>query len=141
MKTLVIYGPPLTGKTTWAQSLGNHIYMRARYNAREASLCESKDYCVIDDISGGIRFFPHWKDWFGGQPYVQIRLLYRDEVLLRSGKPTIWLNNRDPREQLRDMVGRDYSDEQYQNDCEWMDANCIFVYVDSPIVTFHANTE
>ena len=141
MKSLVIYGPPLTGKTTWAQSLGNHVYMKKTFNAKEASLCESKDYCVIDDISGGIKFFPHWKDWFGGQPYVQIRLLYRDEILLRWGKPTIWLNNRDPRDQLRDMVGRDYSDEQYQNDVEWMDANCIFVYVDSPIVTFHANTE
>lgn len=141
MKTLCLYGIPLTGKTSWARALGNHLYMRERYNARQASLAESVDYAVIDDISGGIRFFPHWKSWFGGQPTVQVRLLYKDDVLLRWGKPTIWLNNRDPRDQLRDMVGRDYSDEQYQDDVAWMDANCIFVYIDSPIVTFRASTE
>lgn len=115
--------------------------MKARMNSREASLAEVKDYCIIDDISGGIKFFPHWKDWFGGQPYVQVRQLYKEEVLLRWGKPTIWLNNRDPRDQLRDMVGRDYSEEQCSNDVAWMEDNSIFVYVDSPIVTFHASTE
>lgn len=131
----------MTGKTTWAQSLGPHLYMRARYNAKQAMLAETATYAVIDDISGGIKFFPHWKDWFGGQPYVQVRQLYRDEVLLKWGKPTIWLGNRDPRDQLRDMTSRDYSEEQCSNDVSWLEDNCIFVYIDSPIVTFHASTE
>lgn len=136
-----MYGETLTGKTTWARALGSHLYMKERYNARQAALAESVDYAVIDDISGGIKFFPHWRAWFGGQPHLQVRLLYKDEMLVRWGKPTIWLNNRDPRDQLRDMVSRDYSDEQCNSDVAWMEKNCEFVYIDTPIVTFRANTE
>lgn len=138
--SLVIYGEPFTGKTTWARSFGKHLYMKTRYSAKAASLAEGVEYAVIDDISGGIRYFPHFKDWFGGQPHVQVKLLYKEEVLLRWAKPTIWLNQRDPRSQLQEMVGQQYSQEQCTDDVAWLDANCIFVYVDSPIVTFHANT-
>jgi hypothetical protein len=131
----------MTGKTTWARSLGNHLYMRARLNAKSALLAEGVDYAVIDDISGGITFFPHWKDWFGGQPMVQVKALYKDDVLLKWGKPTIWLSNRDPRAQLFDNQSAKYSADQYEDDIKWLEGNCIFVYVDSPIVTFHASTE
>lgn len=131
----------MTGKTTWAQHLGgHHLYMRKTMNAKQAMLAERADYAVIDDISGGIRFFPHWRDWFGGQPYVQVKQLYRDEILLKWGKPTIWLNQRDPRDQLRDMVSRDYSPDQCEDDIKWMEQNCIFVYVGESLVTFRANT-
>lgn len=115
--------------------------MKERYNARQAALADKVEYAIIDDISGGIKYFPHWKAWLGGQPHIQVRLLYRDEMLVQWGKPSMWLSNRDPRDQLRDMVGRDYSEEQCNNDVSWMEANSIFVYVDSPLVTFHANTE
>jgi len=141
VKTLCLFGPPFTGKTSWARALGNHLYMKTRMNAKSGLLAEGVEYAVIDDISGGIAYFPHWKDWFGGQPHVQVKALYKDDVLLRWGKPTIWINQRDPRDQLRDMQSLKYSTDQYESDVAWLDANCIFVYVDSPIVTFHANTE
>lgn len=131
-----MYGPSLTGKTTWAQSLGPHLYMRKTFNAKQAALAESASYAIIDDISGGIRFFPHWKDWLGGQPYVQVRQLYKDELLLKWGKPTIWLANRDLRDELADMVGRDYSNEAMLTDIAYLETNCIFVHVTSNIVAF-----
>ncbi len=116
------------------------MYHVARFNAKQASLAEGVDYAVFDDISGGIAYFPHWRNWLGGQPYVQVKLLYKEEVLLKWGKPTIWCNNRDPREQLRDAVSVKYSAAQCEADIEWLEANCIFVYVDSPIIS-HASTE
>lgn len=121
--------------------LGNHLYMKERYNARQASLADGVDYGIIDDISGGIKFFPHWKSWFGGQPHIQVRLLYRDEKLCKWGKPLIWLSNRDPRDQLRDMVSRDYSEEQCANDVNWMEANAIFVEIGATSIISRANTE
>lgn len=121
--------------------LGNHLYMKERYNARQASLAEGVDYAIIDDISGGIKFFPHWKSWFGGQPHIQVRLLYRDEKLCKWGKPLIWLSNRDPRNQLRDMVSREYSEEQCANDINWMESNAIFVEIGAELIISRANTE
>lgn len=120
--------------------LGSHLYMKERYNAREASRADRVSYGVIDDISGGIKFFPHWKAWFGGQPHIQVRLLYRDERLVTWGRPLIWLSNRDPRDQLRDMVSRDYSESQCENDVSWMEANAIFVDIRSESIISHANT-
>lgn len=137
----MLVGDGLTGKTTWARMLGNHLYMKERYNARQASLADGVDYGVIDDISGGIRFFPHWKAWFGGQPHVQVRLLYKDESLIKWGKPLIWINNRDPRDQMRDMISRDYSEEQCNNDVRWMEQNAIFVDIGAESIISHANTE
>lgn len=121
--------------------LGNHLYMKERYNAREASRAAVVQYGVIDDISGGIRFFPHWKSWFGGQPHIQVRLLYKDELLVQWGKPLVWINNRDPREQMRDMVSRDYSVEQCENDIRWMEQNAIFVDIGEAEIISRANTE
>jgi len=43
------------------------------------------------------------------------------------GKPAMWLSNTDPRNDMS------------QEDTDWMEGNCTFVYIDQPI--FHANTE
>uniref|UniRef100_A0AAU6S582 Replication associated protein n=1 Tax=Barbastella barbastellus feces associated gemycircularvirus TaxID=3139969 RepID=A0AAU6S582_9VIRU len=82
---------------------------------------------VLDDIAGGIKFFPRFKDWLGCQMQFQLKVLYKEPSLFTWGRPCIWCSNVDPR------VGMD------PVDIDWMEGNCIFVEVTSPI--FHANTE
>jgi len=101
------------------------------------------DYAIFDDIRGGITFFPSYKKWFGAQQYVTVKCLYRDPVLVKWGKPTIWLSNKDPREDIvesRHIGGEPKFHKGWgQEDIDWLNKNCIFVEVNSPI--FHANTE
>nr|UBJ26249.1 replication-associated protein [Giant panda feces-associated gemycircularvirus] len=85
------------------------------------------DYAVLDDIAGGIKFFPRYKDWLGCQMQFQLKVLYKEPSLFDWGRPCIWCSNVDPR------VGMD------PVDIDWLEGNCVFVEVVTPI--FHANTE
>lgn len=124
--SLVLYGESRTGKTLWARSLGPHIYNVGLVSGEECMKTCDVDYAVFDDIRGGIKFFPAYKEWLGCQFEVSVKRLYRDPKLVRWGKPSIWVSNTDPR------------DEMTQADVEWLNANCIFVHVAEAI--FHANT-
>lgn len=84
------------------------------------------DYAVFDDIRGGIKFFPAFKEWLGGQATVCVKQLYRDPKLVSWGKPSIWISNDDPRHVME------------ASDIHWMEANCVFIEVREPI--FRANT-
>jgi len=78
-------------------------------------------------MRGGIKFFHGFKEWLGAQAYVTVKELYREPKKVKWGKPTIWLANSDPR------------DEMSNGDIDWMNDNCIFVEVKDPI--FRASTE
>lgn len=82
-------------------------------------------YAIFDDIRGGIKFFPAFKEWLGAQAYVTIKELYREPALTRWGKPSVWISNDDPRLVME------------AGDVTWMEANCIFIEVTRPI--FRAN--
>lgn len=123
--SICVYGESRTGKTLWARSLGSHIYCVGLISGEEC--LKDVDYAVFDDIRGGIKFFPSFKEWLGCQAYVTVKCLYREPKLRKWGKPSIWVSNTDPR------------NEMLQPDVEWINANCIFVAVDSPI--FRANTD
>jgi len=125
----VLYGPTRTGKTTWVRSLGNHLYFGGLFSG---GLALSGDrglsmFAVFDDIRGGIKFFPGFKDWLGCQRSFMVKALYREPKLIEWGKPSVWISNTDPREEMS------------QADIDWMEGNCIFVNILTPI--FHANTE
>lgn len=124
-KSICVYGPSQTGKTVWARSLGRHAYFCGLYSGAEASTAGEKEYAIFDDIAGGIKFFPGYKQWLGGMREFQIKRLYRDPQRIQWGKPSIWLGNRDPREDLVDST-----------DIDWMNANCVFVYVGEKFITF-----
>lgn len=94
------------------------------------------EYAVFDDMRGGIEFFHGWKDWLGAQQEFMVKALYHDPKLFRWGRPSIWCANRDPRDE---MESRLFKGIFTQGDIDWMNANCIFVAVDSPI--FHASRE
>lgn len=124
--SLCLYEESRTGKTLWARSLGKHLYCVGLVSGDECMKGPLVDYAVFDDIRGGIKFFPSFKEWLGCQAYVTVKCLYREPKLIKWGKPSIWLANTDPR------------DEMAQADIDWMNMNCTFISIDSPI--FHANT-
>lgn len=120
----MLYGATRLGKTTWARSLGCHHYFEKQFSAGE--LVPDAGYAVFDDIAGGLKMFPGFKGWMGGQANIMIKKMYRDPFLIKWGRPVIWCCNSDPR--------HDVSPE----DANWLDGNCVFVHLTSAI--FHANT-
>jgi len=118
------------GKTVWARSLGRHGYFCGLYSGKE-SLRIGRDrgigYAIFDDIQGGIKFFPGFKNWLGCQRQFQVKVMYKDPILIDWGRPCIWLANTDPREEMS------------HDDVMWLEGNCHFVNVTTPI--FHANTQ
>jgi hypothetical protein len=60
-KTLVLWGPSRTGKTSWARSLGNHTYLGNAWSVK--MIKETSDYIVIDDID--ISNFRLWQPFLG----------------------------------------------------------------------------
>lgn len=127
--SLVLYGDSRTGKTLWARSLGTHLYTVGMVSGEELKKASNDDvkYAIFDDIRGGMKFFPAFKEWLGAQAYVTVKELYREPKLVKWGKPSIWISNVDPR------LGMDASD------VSWLEDNCCFVEVSTPI--FRANTE
>nr|QXN75561.1 MAG: replication associated protein [Genomoviridae sp.] len=117
-KSLVLYGPTRTGKTEWARHLGNHAYFGGLFSLEED--LSSAKYAIFDDICGGISFFPQYKSWLGMQLEFYCTDKYKKKKLVKWGKPCIWLSNEDPRMDPK-------------ADIEWLEGNCIFVNVTTPL--------
>ncbi|AXB22612.1 replication associated protein [Lynx canadensis faeces associated genomovirus CL3 128] len=131
-KSLMLWGPSQFGKTTWARSLGNHIFFGSQFSGKLAlDGMDDAQYAIFDDWKGGMKALPGYKDWFGCQWQISVRKLHHDARLITWGRPIIWLCNKDPR--LMHIATDDV-------DWEWMDENVMFVEIVRPLVTFHANT-
>nr|QCQ85240.1 replication-associated protein [Finch associated genomovirus 5] len=126
-KSLCLYGRSRTGKTLWARSLGAHIYCVGLVSGDECMKAPNVDYAIFDDIRGGMKFFPSFKEWLGAQAWVTVKRLYKEPALTKWGKPSIWLGNSDPRVDMS------------HEDVQWMEDNCTFIECDEAI--FRANTE
>lgn len=85
------------------------------------------EYAVFDDCS--ISHMPGWKSWFGAQATVGVRALYRDATYVAWGKPIVWCTNRDPRIDMRIDINNERSHTWFQDDIDWMEANCIFINI------------
>lgn len=131
-RSLVLFGGYGCGKTTWARSLGAHIYFGSQWSGSTAmsGLAEA-EYAIFDDWKGGLGGLPGYKDWFGCQWHVSVKRLYHDPTMVEWGRPIIWLCNSDPRVMSRVDDGIDWT---------WMDRACIFVEVVGQLATFRANT-
>lgn len=127
--SLVLYGESRMGKTIWARSLGEHVYTVGVVSGAELKKCANTDvkYAIFDDIRGGIKFFPSFKEWLGAQAWVTITEKYKEPALIKWGRPSIWMSNDDPRLVME------------PGDVSWMNANCVFIEINEPI--FRANTE
>ncbi|UJO02115.1 Rep [Molossus molossus associated gemykibivirus 2] len=118
-KSLVLVGPSRMGKTMWARSLRQeHVYFGGLFCLDEFT--ESVDYAVFDDIQGGLEFFHAYKFWLGHQQSFFATDKYRSKKLIHWGKPAIWCSNTDPRADKG-------------ADADWLDANCLFVFIDTPL--------
>lgn len=135
----MLYGRSLTGKTTWARSLGRHLHTHRMLNTKDVAEGHAlAHYHVLDDVD--IKFFPGWKDWLGGMRHIPLRVLYRDTQNIEWGRPCVWTNNVDPRVVMRRSIEKE--DGHFcMEDIEWMDANCVFIHIDQEIAIFHASTE
>jgi len=122
-KSLVLWGPSRTGKTTWARSLGSHAYFGGLFSLDEP--IADAEYAIFDDINGGIQFVPSYKWWLGYQYQFYATDKYKGKKLITWGRPSIWCSNDDPREDPK-------------ADYDWLNKNCIFVYVpeDKPLALF-----
>lgn len=80
-------------------------------------------------MNGGIKFFPSFKQWLGCQHQFQVKRLYRDPELIQWGKPSIWVANTDPR------------DDVSESDSQWLEGNCVFVHVHSSLLHIDPNDD
>lgn len=133
-RSLILFGPSKTGKTSYARSLGPHIYFGSQFSGAIAlDGIHDAQYAVFDDWKGGFNGLPGYKDWFGAQWDVSVKRLHYDPVMVRWGRPIIWICNKDPRYLM--------SRESETVDWDWMEENVFFVEVTDKLFTFHANTE
>lgn len=116
-----MFGPSRMGKTVWARSLGAHIYTVGLISGAELLKAPHVEYAIFDDMRGGIKFFPSFKEWFGAQQEVTVKVLYRDPMLVKWGRPSIWLANTDPRHEMD------------PSDVSWFEANADFIEVATPL--------
>lgn len=100
-----------------------------------ASFDESVGYAIFDDMVNGLRAgYFSYKDWLGGQFEFMCQDKYKGKRRVKWGKPSIFICNRDPRDEIGlERVG------QASLDWAWIEENCVFYEVLSPI--FRANTE
>lgn len=89
--SLWLCGPSRTGKTTWARSLGTHIYWSGSFILDTFN--ESAQYLVLDDIP--FEYVPSKKQLFGSQKEFALSDKYRRKRRLKWGKPVIYLFNPD----------------------------------------------
>lgn len=100
-------GPTRTGKTTWARSLGPHLYWNGLFDL--ATFRGDVEYAIFDDFDW--EFFPSYKQWLGAQLEFTVTDKYRKKKTIKWGKPVILLSNEMPR--FKDM--------------EWVQGNCFIV--------------
>jgi len=140
-QSLILFGGSLSGKTTWARSLGKHVWFDRLVSGKVARAeMHDADYAVFDDVD--IKNFHGWKGWLGCQAYVCVKQLFRDPFYEKWGKVSIWCTNSDPRQKIYHSIAKD--DGVYnQSDVDWLNDNCHFIecFRATPLVTFHANTE
>lgn len=110
------------GKTLLARSLGRHLYFHGLFSASVATSDPDAEYAIFDDLQGGIKFFHSFKSWFGCQSEFAIKKLYHDPIMLLWGKPSIWLSNDDPR------------DDMSRADASWLEGNCDFIEVNDSLI-------
>lgn len=92
------------------------------------------EYAVWDDMLGGLKAgYFNYKNWLGGQFGFTIQDKYGKKKSIKWGKPSIFICNIDPREDM-ELVAKGP-----QIDWAWMEENCVFYKVEDAI--FHASTE
>ncbi|GBE88640.1 replication associated protein [Sparassis crispa] len=126
-KSLCLWGPSRTGKTTWVKNLGGTFaYMGNHFNVDEFN--PKVNYLIFDDISGGLDGLPSYKSWLGCQARFHVTDKYRAKTSIEWGRLCVYLSNHDPRKGPRVSAA----------DRDWLNRNLVFQYIDAahPLVRF-----
>lgn len=115
-KSLWLYGPSRSGKTTLARSLGRHWYMNGMWNAEQ--LDESAEYGVMDDIPWENMKF-NYKGILGWQTDITVTDKYRRKTVYAGGKGVIVCTNTKPLFSYDEM--------------EWLNKNVVFIEITDKI--------
>lgn len=121
-KSLVLVGPSRLGKTAWARSLGEHVYVAGAFNAELFK--RRYGYFVFDDVAPIADSLKRcWKQWFGGQRDFTVTGKYVKAFHVAGGVPSILCLNED-----------DF-DEYFAEKCRsaWSRENLIVVNVLTPL--------
>uniref|UniRef100_A0A8A4XCG0 Replication-associated protein n=1 Tax=Phylloscopus Genomoviridae sp. TaxID=2814989 RepID=A0A8A4XCG0_9VIRU len=120
-------GGDVDGRDDWVSESGLRLDEPLIVSGEECMKAPHVKYAIFDDIRGGMKFFPAFKEWLGGQQTISVKRLYRDPKLVEWGKPSIWISNDDPRLVME------------ASDVSWLEQNARFIEVNEAI--FRANTE
>ena len=91
-RSLVLQGPSLKGKSTFARSLGRHTYFHQNWSVDLYK--EDAQLVIADDCD--FKFWPNKKAWFGGQKDFVVNDKYKKKTVLKGAKPFMWICNEIP---------------------------------------------
>lgn len=121
-KSLIIVGQSRTGKTSWARSLGDHIYcMSALIPSAVKNKPRNVQYVIFDDIEQSTldksQLSSCWKVFIGCQQHLTVNEKYKPQETVNWGIPSIWLMN-----SLLNFPDKDF-----------LNLNCDIVYLNDKI--------
>lgn len=120
-KSLIVYGDTKLGKSDFAKNLGPHASFRNHFDLKKllAIGVDNVDYVIFDDIEWDepVLKGSGYKAWLGGQPDFTCTDKYAKKVTIDWGKPSIYLTNKNP---FQDLHPRDVA---------WLEENCFIVDV------------
>lgn len=90
--SLVIIGPPRSGKTSWAGAWGKPTMMNGGWDMGQL-LQDGSTHLVMNDVD--TRGFRNKRELAGCQKFITATGKYRDERTIPWGKPVIWTCNED----------------------------------------------
>ena len=104
-RALILIGGTRLGKTEWARSLGNHIYMQGAFNLDKWK--DDADYNVLDDLKW--KYIPNAKQLLCCKGESELTDKYRAKKTVMVNKPCIVLWNPDS-----DIEGFDPEEEYWR---------------------------
>lgn len=113
-KSVWLWGPSKTGKTSLARSLGKHGYIHEEWNADNFS--DEADYMVFDDIDWEV-YRRRYKSFFGCMKDITITDKYRSKKNLYYSMPAIICTNELP----------DFS----VHELDWLNHNVVFIKIEN----------
>lgn len=121
-KSLILVGPSRTGKTSWARSLGEHVYIMSQLiPAALKNRPRTCKYIVFDDIEQGTldksQLASSWKVFLGAQEFLTVNEKYKPVETINWGIPSIWCLN-----SLLDFPDKDF-----------VAANCITIFLNNKL--------
>lgn len=97
-KSLFIIGPTRTGKTSWARSLGKHIYNMSALVPTLVKQKSDEEFILFDDIEQTTldksQLASSWRSYVGSQQFITVHDKYQRPVTINWGIPSVWCLNK-----------------------------------------------